>query len=544
MVWRPNGPDGNESAKVRWDIVPFTRGCGLDLGCGPWKAFPHFIGVDNGSHERFGYQIKPDLLLPDCAKLDIIADAALDFIFSSHLLEHIEDFKAALREWWRTIKVGGHLVLYLPHKALYPNIGQEHANPDHKHDFLPVDIVEAMGNIKGGWDLRVNEERNNGDEYSFLQVYRKVEGTRRLESWKKTRPLKTAGVVRYGAFGDLMQASSVFKGLKDEGYHVTVYSSPPGCEVITHDPHIDELILQDKDQVPNGDLPAYWRALESKFDRFVNLSESVEGSFLALPGRTLHSWPPEVRHKVMNRNYLEVQHELARVPHKPQIRFYATDQERTWAREYRKRCGSFCILWALAGSSPHKTWPYLDPVIAWLMIAHPAIHIVMVGNESCKLLEAGWDNEPRVHRTSGVWSIRQTLAFAEYADLVIGPETGVLNAVSGLKLPKVVFLSHSTNENLTRDWLNTTVLRAESLTCRGRGENYAPACHQLHYTWEHCTRTNADAAEKTKKIEDATQDERLHAMAVGSSACMAAIKPDEVCRALHPHLEIHFTKAA
>ena len=32
---------------------------------------------------------------------------SVDYIVSSHMLEHIKDYKAALREWWRVIKQGG-----------------------------------------------------------------------------------------------------------------------------------------------------------------------------------------------------------------------------------------------------------------------------------------------------------------------------------------------------------------------------------------------------------------------------------------------------
>jgi hypothetical protein len=53
-------------------------------------------------------------------------------------------------------------------------------------------------------------------------------------------------------------------------------------------------------------------------------------------------------------------------------------------------------------------------------------------------------------------------------------------------MPKVVFLSHSSAENLTRDWDNTTPLAAPATHCPGRGDNEAPACHQLHYNWSNC----------------------------------------------------------
>ena len=41
------------------------------------------------------------------------------------------------------------------------------ANPDHKHDFMPDDIIDAMRAF-GGWDLVRNEDRNENIEYSFF----------------------------------------------------------------------------------------------------------------------------------------------------------------------------------------------------------------------------------------------------------------------------------------------------------------------------------------------------------------------------------------
>jgi hypothetical protein len=61
---------------------------------------------------------------------------------------------------------------------------------------------------------------------------------------------------------------------------------------------------------------------------------------------------------------------------------------------------------------------------------------------------------------------------AQVADAVVGPETGVLNAVGMEDNLKVVFLSHSSVANLTRDWVNTV-----SLSCE-------PPDHMLHYGWE------------------------------------------------------------
>src|SRR4029077_15357895 len=193
-------------------------------------------------------------------------------------------------------------------------------------------------------------------------------------------------------------------------------------------PNIDAFYIQDKDQVPNADLYQFWEWQKKKYDKWVNLSESVEGTLLSIQGRALDIAHPAARHLMMNRNYLEWQHFLAGVPHDPQMKFYATTDEKAWARKERQKTGSFTIVWSLAGSSVHKTWGGLDSIVASLMLEFPDIHVVFVGGEAAQILEQGWEKEPRVHRKSGRWAIRETLSFIEQADLVIGPETGVLNA--------------------------------------------------------------------------------------------------------------------
>jgi predicted SAM-dependent methyltransferase len=322
MVWRPDDPQGAESAKICHMIVPFTRGKGLDLGCGPYKAFPHFIGVDDHT-EYQDVDYRPDVR-GRVLDLAMFADGRLDFVFSSHLLEHLDDTEAALREWWRVIRPGGHLVLYLPDKALYPNIGEDGANPDHKHDFDREDIVGIMKRV-GSWDLVENQQRPLWNEYSFYQVFRKIEGTHHRESWR-TQGLpalrargRTALVTRYGAYGDHIQASSVLPALKEQGWTVVYNCDQRGEEIMRHDPHIDLLWPQDTGQVPHAELDAYWLQLGREFDRHFNLSGSVEETLLVPAGRYQHGFSQMARHRLMNVNYLDFQHAIAEAPapHRP-----------------------------------------------------------------------------------------------------------------------------------------------------------------------------------------------------------------------------------
>lgn len=501
------------------------RGKCLDLGCGPSKAFPHFIGIDSGKDtELFGIQMRPDVRA-DITDLSIYATGAIDLVFSSHALEHIPDWKAALKEWWRVVKVGGHLALYLPHADFYPRCsgrdewkawikanahkhlmvdsaieeyaeirrakgetrvgaiyeGTPYANQDHDHDFYPQDIISELD----GFDLVVRDERNEGDEYSFLLIFQKLESGIK-ESWKD-KPTKTAAVVRYGAIGDNIQASSVLPWLKEQGYHVTFYcQSGQGYEAIKHDPHVDRYVIQEKDAVPPQFLLQFWDYTKKKYDKWINLCESVEGSLLAIPGRTTWEWPNEVRSKMLDRNYMEFIHELAEVPPPYRPKFYSTEPEREWARKTKARMGKRVVLWSLAGSSGHKVWPHLDAAIAGIMLSYPDVHVVLVGDQSCQILEMGWEKEQRVHRQSGKWSIRESMAFAEVADLIIGTETGLLNAAGSMDVPKIVCLSHSSKEMLTKHWVKTIALQQP----QGEGCPKSP-CRQLHGsngtdTWMDC----------------------------------------------------------
>ena len=503
MTWSVDHPQGNESYKIRWECVEYTRGKVLDLGCGIEKLYPHFLGIDNRKDEAlFGHPIRPDVTLQTAENLDIFASQSMDSCFSSHLLEHIEphNVSATLKEWMRVIKPKGYLVLYLPDEDEYPKVGEKDANPDHKWN-VNYDLVISYMRAAGSWDLIDFQKRNQDKEYSLYFVFKKI-GSGQFESWKKKppRPEKTCGIVRYGAFGDLLQASSVFSGLKSQGYHVTLYTSPPGDDVVRNDPNIDAFYLQDKDQVPNPLLGQFWDYHAKRYDKWINLSESVEGSLLALPGRIWHGWPPALRHQMMDKNYLELQHMIAGVQHIPKVRFFPTDEEKTWARKQRSKMGEFVIAWPLAGSSCHKVWSGLDHVVASIMLDFPQVHIVFMGGEAAKILEQGWEKESRVHRKCGEWSIRQSLAFMDEVDMAIGPETGVMNCASHMPYPKIVFLSHSSHENLTRDWPNVHPLTSENTTCPGRGNNEAPTCHQLHYGWTHCKKTEDGTAQCQKDI--------------------------------------------
>lgn len=293
--------------------------------------------------------------------------------------------------------------------------------------------------------------------------------------------MKTAVVVRYGGIGDMFQASSVLPGLKAQGFRVVVNTTPEGKEVIRHDPHVDDWIIQERGAVPQEQLGEFWKKMSDRCDRFINLSESVEGTLYPIPGRPAYYWPHEARRLWLGSiDIIELTHAIAGVPYRPSYRFYRTRDEARRAQKCRRKLRGRVILWVLSGSSVHKSWPYLDQIIARIMLRLPDVKVVLTGEPDCVLLEQGWEREIRVIRKSGKWTIRDTLSFAPEADLIIGPETGILYGMGLMPVPKIVTLSHSSIGNLYRHWTNCTTLIPDGCPCY--------PCHQLHYGFDFCRR--------------------------------------------------------
>jgi ADP-heptose:LPS heptosyltransferase/tetratricopeptide (TPR) repeat protein/SAM-dependent methyltransferase len=142
----------------------YCNGKGVDVGCGDNKIVPEAVGVD--------IECAPDICA-DARKLPF-DDGSMDYVFSSHCLEDLDDTGAALAEWMRVLRVGGNLVLYLPHKNYYPRIGVPGANPHHKHDLDPNTVLAALSETND-YEILHLDEVGAGGEHSFSLVVRKLE---------------------------------------------------------------------------------------------------------------------------------------------------------------------------------------------------------------------------------------------------------------------------------------------------------------------------------------------------------------------------------
>lgn len=486
------GPSLRE--QVKYEFVRYTRGHGLDLGWGA-KCFPHFLAVRRRDDEHA--PAEPNVKVDDFGALDDVESGTCDFLMAADALRgssrHADD---TLLEWLRCTKPKGWVCLYEP--TLEPEEIMRAVNRAGQTQRLSVERFEQWP--AGGW-MAVLRKREDADEPPVIPAYE-----------RRVKPEKSVCIVRHGGFGDQLQAACLLPELKRQGYHVTFLTDAKGRSIVEHDPNIDEFYMIDRGQVPPTELVWFWKITARHYDKFVNLNESVEGTFLAMPGRVQHSWPQALRHARLNVNYSEHAAALAEIPYKPEGRFYPSEEEKLWvAKELAEikrdmneglQIGMasepvFVIMWCLSGSSPHKFTPNQDLVINAILQRLKRAVVVLTGDMACKILEAGWEETKRIYCRSGEWDIRKTLAFAQACDLVIGPETGVLNSVAFAPLRKVVLLSHSSIENLTKHWFATDSIE---------GASHCYPCHQLHYTAEFCP-----------------QDPDTHA-----AMCQRAVKPEAI----------------
>ena len=109
----------------------YLRGDGIDIGSGGdslgqyYEFFPLMTSIRSW-----------DLEDGDAQYMNSVSENTFDFVHSSHCLEHMFDPKAALNNWIRILKPGGHIVCLIPDEDLYEQgIFPSTYNTDHKWTF-------------------------------------------------------------------------------------------------------------------------------------------------------------------------------------------------------------------------------------------------------------------------------------------------------------------------------------------------------------------------------------------------------------------------
>jgi len=97
-------------------IAKYCQGNGVDLGCG-YQKIGACVGIDlvpwGLPCNAKGMLSQADWCF-DIMSLPIKSES-MDFVFTSHVLEHLEEPQAFIEECLRMLRSGGYLVMIIPH---------------------------------------------------------------------------------------------------------------------------------------------------------------------------------------------------------------------------------------------------------------------------------------------------------------------------------------------------------------------------------------------------------------------------------------------
>lgn len=437
---------------VRYRSIAYLRGKGLSFGIGPEAIYPK-LAIDDGK-----YSLNVDVMrhqgVEVCGQdLSIFSRDSLDHLFIGDRLRQYSDPENILRELCSKLKPGAHLIIHNINKTL-------------------TDIEPLLALI-GKWQTKDTYLRDG----QFLGIWKLINRTERGVLPPKPKPPKRALIARYGAIGDMIMISPLIHRLHDDGYHVTLNITPYCVDVLKHNPFVDNILLQERDAIPNQDLGDYWKEWMHDYDKYINLSESIEGKLLKVEGRRDFYTSKDWRNATCNTNYYDQTLKLGGYPEVLGARgelYFSRDEEKKAKRIRDQYKDKFLILWALKGSSYHKTYPLLEPVLNMWLAKHPEALVLLTGSPADKELQF---KHPQVVPLAGAIPLREVFALTKVVDLVAGPETAVLNAAGCFSTPKLTFLSHSDHNALCKYWENDFCLSAD-VACH--------PCKSLHYTKESC----------------------------------------------------------
>lgn len=158
------GPETARSHQKRRDsgfYGKYMSGLGLDIGYkgstpNAEPVLDTAIGVDTDYPEYDGVHLP-------------FADESQDYVYASHVLEHVTNWPETLREWFRVLKVGGYLVITVPHEFLYEKKKAlpSRWNADHKRFYTTSCLTFEIDWALTPNTYRVRHLRDNDDDFDY-----------------------------------------------------------------------------------------------------------------------------------------------------------------------------------------------------------------------------------------------------------------------------------------------------------------------------------------------------------------------------------------
>lgn len=167
MTYDLNRQVGEESSKTYLDKInngffdKYMVGLGAEIGYSGY--IPNVVPILENCD---GY----DLKTPGYNGLNIpVADNYYNWLYNSHTLEHITDYKSNIKEWFRVVKKNGYVIIVVPHRDLYEKKLDlpSRFNGDHKRFYTASSLLKEIEDSLPVNNYRVRHLKENDEGHNY-----------------------------------------------------------------------------------------------------------------------------------------------------------------------------------------------------------------------------------------------------------------------------------------------------------------------------------------------------------------------------------------
>jgi len=180
------GEEREDSYSGNTLYLEIYAGQGIDIGCGRLQTFD---GADPVMPEDKCVHHDSDIC--NAETMEIFQDGQFDYVWASHILEHLENPVLAIQNWYRIVKPGGLICIFVPSGYRYEkklSIPNSRWNLDHKRFYtlgsLLAEIeaalkpntyyIERLMDCVDGYDWSIPPDQHPVGEYQIECVIRKI----------------------------------------------------------------------------------------------------------------------------------------------------------------------------------------------------------------------------------------------------------------------------------------------------------------------------------------------------------------------------------
>jgi SAM-dependent methyltransferase len=162
----------------------YIQGKGIDIGVGRSDTWD---GADPLTPDCFQHD-KSDC---DAHTMEIFNNESFDWVYASHVLEHLEKPHLAIENWYRILRTDGYLIICVPSVYRYEkkwSIPVSRWNEDHKRAYTAASLlqeietalepnsylIEYLKDDAEGYDWSIGPERHPDGAIQYELVIKKI----------------------------------------------------------------------------------------------------------------------------------------------------------------------------------------------------------------------------------------------------------------------------------------------------------------------------------------------------------------------------------